>query len=46
MLEDERRSLRLRVTNNIQQLDNVDATPEVLKDLDFALDLLFVDRLP
>ena len=46
MLKYECRRLGLWVADNVEQLDNVDATTEVLQDLDFALNLLLLDRLP
>lgn len=35
----------LRIPDNVVQADNVGSARKVLKDLDLALDLLFLDRL-
>lgn len=43
VLKDKRGSLRLRVSNNVQELNNVGSAAHVLKDLDFTLDLLLLD---
>lgn len=45
IFEDERRGLALRVPNNVQERNNVGPSRQVLEDLDFALDLLLLDRL-
>jgi len=45
VLEDERWSLALRVSNNIKQGNNIGAASQILQDLDFTLDLLLLDRL-
>jgi len=35
----------LRIPNHIQESNDIGTAGEILKDLDFALDLLFLDRL-
>ena len=45
MFKDERRRLALRVSDDIEKLNDVGAAAHVLEDLDFSLDLLLLDRL-
>lgn len=45
VLEDQTRRFALVVAHHIQQGYHIGTTREVLKDLDLALDLLFLDRL-
>ena len=45
VLRDQARDLRRLVAHNIKQRDDVWAASKVLQDLDFALDLLLLDRL-
>ena len=43
--EDQAGRLRLRVSNNVEQADDVRPAGEVLQNLDLALDLLLLDWL-
>jgi hypothetical protein len=45
ILEDERRGLALGIPNDVQERNNVGSPGQVLEDLDFALDLLLLNRL-
>jgi hypothetical protein len=44
VFEDERRSLGLRVSDDIQKLNNVGPTAHILENFDFPLDFLLLDR--
>ena len=45
VFEDERRSLTLAVSHDVEQSDNVGAARQVLENLDLSLDLLLLDGL-
>jgi hypothetical protein len=45
VLEYQRWRLGMRIAHNVQELDDVGTTTEVLQDLDFTSNLLLLDRL-
>ena len=44
-LKDQRWRFRLWIADNVEQLDNIGAAAQVLKDLDLTTNLLLLDRL-